>query len=144
MKTIAELKKDKILLRNTDPLRASVSESIVDLATKIAKEELRDPTDKDVITAIKRQIKQNEGAIELIKSKGGDSSKWEDELAMFKTFLPTQMSEEETRQKVMNALATIPEAERTKKSMGRIIGMMKQFDNVDMTLVSKIVNEALK
>jgi len=144
VKTIAELKKDKILLRNTDPLRASVSESIVDLATKIAKEELRDPTDKDVITAIKRQIKQNEGAIELIKSKGGDSSKWEDELAMFKTFLPTQMSEEETRQKVMNALATIPEAERTKKSMGRIIGMMKQFDNVDMTLVSKIVNEALK
>jgi len=144
MKTIAELKKDKILLRNTDPLRASVSESIVDLATKIAKEELRDPSDKDVLTAIKRQIKQNEGAIELIKSKSGDASKWEAELAMLKTFLPAEMSEEETRAKIEEALATIPEAERTKKCMGRVMGMLKQFESLNASVASKILNSILK
>lgn len=144
MKTIAELKKDKILLRNTDPLWASVSESIVDVATKIAKEEMREPTDKDVLAAIKRSIKQNEGAIELIKSKSGDTSKWDAELAMLKTFLPAQMSEDETRARIEEALATIPETERTKKCMGRVMGMLKQFDNLDPSIASKILNSILK
>ncbi len=143
MKTIAELKRDKIILRTSDPLRASVCETIVDTAFKLAKAENREVTDSDITPAIKKQIKQNEGAIELIKTNGGDASKWEAELAMLKEYLPLQMTEEETRVKVMEALATIPEAERTKKAMGRIIGMMKQFDNIDMSVVSKILGKEL-
>ena len=74
MKTIAELKKDKIILRTTDPARAGVCEMIVDTATKTAKAEGREVTDKDITSAIKKEIKQFTEAIELIKKNNGDAS----------------------------------------------------------------------
>jgi uncharacterized protein len=144
MKTIAELKKDKIILRTSDPARAGVCEMIVDTATKTAKAEGRAVTDKDITSAIKKEIKQFAEAIELIKKNNGDASGHEKSLALLKEYLPPQMSEEEIRARVMDALKDIPEEQRVKKLQGKIMGTMKQYDNIDMGVVSKILNTMLK
>lgn len=144
MKTLAELKKDKITLRTSDPERSAVCEMIVDGATKIAKNEVREVTDKDIVTAIKREIKQTSEAIELIKQKNGDTSKQEKELALLNEYLPPQMTEEETKAKIMEVLKDIPEDQRVRKMQGRIMGALKQYDNIDMSLVSKLLQEILK
>jgi uncharacterized protein YqeY len=144
MKTIAELKKDKIILRTSDPARAGVCEMIVDTATKTAKAEGREATDKDITSAIKKQIKQFTEAIELIKKNSGDASGHEKSLALLKEYLPPQMGEEEIRAHVMEALKDIPEEQRVKKLQGKIMGAMKQYDNIDMGTVSKILNTILK
>jgi uncharacterized protein len=144
MKTIAELKKDKIVLRTSDPARAGVCEMIVDTATKTAKAEGREVTDKDITSAIKKEIKQFTEAIELIKKNNGDASGHEKSLALLKEYLPPQMSEEEIRARVMEALKDIPEEQRVKKLQGKIMGAMKQYDNIDMGVVAKILNTMLK
>lgn len=144
MKTLAELKKDKILLRTSDPDRAGVCEMIVDTATKIAKGECRETTEKDIAAAVKKQIKQLVDAVELIKKGGGDASKHEKELSLLKEYLPPQMGEEEIRAKVMELLKDIPEEQRIKKIQGKIMGALKQYDNIDMPTVSKILNTILK
>lgn len=143
MKTIAELKRDKITLRLSNPLQASVSELIVDVATKLAKEENREVVEADVTTAIKRLIKQNEGAIELIKSKNGDYSKWEKEINVLKEFLPKQLTQEEINVTIDNILNTLKEEERVKKNMGRVMNELKKYDNIDMNYASKILKEKL-
>jgi len=144
MKTIAELKKDKIVLRTSDPARAGVCEMIVDTATKTAKAEGREVTDKDITSAIKKEIKQFTEAIELIKKNNGDASGHEKSLALLKEYLPPQMSEEEIRARVMEALKDIPEEQRVKKLQGKIMGAMKRYDNIDMGVVAKILNTMLK
>lgn len=143
MKTIAELKKDKIILRKSNPLLASISESIVDLATKIAKEENREPTESDVTTAIKKLIKQNDGAIELIKSKQGDYSKWEKETDVLKDFLPKQLTQEEIIITIDTILEHMKEEERIKKNMGKVMQELKKYDNMDMNFASKVLKEKL-
>lgn len=144
MKTLAEFKKDKITLRTSDPERSAVCEMIVDGATKIAKAEIRDVTEKDIITAIRREIKQTTEAIELIKEKNGDASKQEKDLALLNEYLPPQMSEEETKAKIMELLKDIPEDQRVRKMQGKIMGALKQYDNIDMAMVSKILQGILK
>lgn len=144
MKTLAEFKKDKITLRTSDPERSAVCEMIVDGATKIAKAEIRDVTEKDIITAIRREIKQTTEAIELIKEKNGDASKQEKDLALLNEYLPPQMSEEETKAKIMELLKDIPEDQRVRKMQGKIMGALKQYNNIDMAMVSKILQGILK
>jgi|GEM_PF-6088999 len=144
MKTLAEFKKDKITLRASDPERSAVCEMIVDGATKIAKAEIRDVTEKDIITAIRREIKQTTEAIELIKEKNGDASKQEKDLALLNEYLPPQMSEEETKAKIMELLKDIPEDQRVRKMQGKIMGALKQYNNIDMAMVSKILQGILK
>lgn len=144
MKSLAELKRDKIMLRTSDPDRAGVCEMIVDTATKLAKAERREVTDKDLVSAVKKEIKQFTDAIDLIKKNNGDSSSHEKNIALLKEYLPPQMSEEELRHHIDEAIASLPEDQRIKKAMGKVIGYLKQFDNIDMGAATKIIGGLLK
>lgn len=139
MKSFKELQKDKIILRSSNPLRASVIEIIVDTAFKTAKAENRDEiTEEDLVNAVKKQIKATTNAIELIEANKGDASKWKEELSELNTFLPKMLDQEETNKVVEAIIQKLPKEELIKKNMGKIIADIKnkQF-NLDMALVSQ-------
>ena len=140
----ADLQKEKIRIRLMDPDRANVIEMILDSAKKAAKEAQREVTEEDLLSSVKKGIKENEKAISLIESKNGDASKWKTELSLLKTFLPVQMTESQVEVELNKILADMPEADRVKKNQGKIMAQMKKFNNVDMAMVSKILNTLLK
>ena len=102
-------------------------------------------TDEDVLTVIGTQVKQRKDSIEQFE-KGGRpelAEKEKKELELLQVYLPAQMSEEEIRSIVKEAL------EQTKASspadMGKVMGalMPKVKGKADGSLVSKIVKESL-
>lgn len=140
MNTLKELNKEKLLIRATDPERASAIGMIIDGAQKIAKPELREVSVDDLVNSVKKLIKETEKAADLIDSKGGDSSKWRQELIVYKKFLPTQKSESQTRE-IINLI--IPATGGDKKSRGKIMAQLKQDSSIDMSVASKILDEVL-
>lgn len=147
MQTYRELLIEKTRIRVTEPTRFSVLTMILDGASKIAKKEQREVEEKDLISAIKSEISSTEKAIELIKSKFGDTSKQERELQLYKTYLPVIKSEDETRT-MLQKYFTLEEAERKPQNMGKVISYVKaglgdEINQYDMKIVSKYVKEYL-
>ena len=107
-----------------------------------AKKELED---NEVITVIKRNVKQRKDSIEEFKkyNKSDEVTTLEKEIEVLKKYLPEELSEEEINKKIDQAFEEIkPES---MKDMGRIMKLLtEQIGNVaDMGLVSKKVKERL-
>ena len=107
-----------------------------------AKKELED---NEVITVIKRNVKQRKDSIEEFKkyNKSDEVKTLEKEIEVLKKYLPEELSEEEINKKIDQAFEEIkPES---MKDMGRIMKLLtEQIGNVaDMGLVSKKVKERL-
>jgi uncharacterized protein YqeY len=140
MNTIKELNKEKLLIRAADPERASALGMIIDGAQKAAKSDQREVEDKDLVNSVKKLIKETEKAMELIESKGGDATKWKQELVIYKQYLPKQRSEDQTRE-IINLI--IPATGGDKKSRGKIMAQLKEDSSIDMSIASKILDEVL-
>ncbi len=140
MKTVKELNKEKLLIRASDPERADALGMIIDGAQKAAKSQMREVEEKDLVSSVKKLIKETEKAAELIESKGGDATKWKQELVLYKQYLPKQRSEEQTREIIS---LIIPATGGDKKSRGKIISQLKEDVSVDMSIASKILDEIL-
>ncbi|HVT01025.1 MAG TPA: GatB/YqeY domain-containing protein [Patescibacteria group bacterium] len=102
-------------------------------------------TDEDVIDVIGREVKKRRESIEMYK-KGGrvDAAEKEDkELKILESYLPEQMSEEEVRKLVDEAIAQTGAS--TQQDMGKVMGalMSKVKGKADGSLVSSIVREKL-
>ncbi len=147
MQTYKDLLTEKTRIRLTDPDRFEVLTMILDGASKIAKREQREVEEKDLISAVKSEISSTEKAIDLIKSKNGDASKQEAELAIYKLFLPTPYTEEETEKLVKDWINAF-KLELTKKNAGKLISEFKNSltlrsdihaDAVDMKIATKIL-----
>jgi uncharacterized protein YqeY len=96
-------------------------------------------------------ISSTEKAIELIKTKNGDISKYEAELALYKDFLGPQLSEEEIDAFVTTWVLQLPEDQRIKKNMKEILANLSaawksidQLHLVDMKLASRLLAKELK
>lgn len=102
-------------------------------------------TDEDVIEVIGREIKKRNEAIELYKQGGRNelAEKEQKELEILKSYLPEQMSEDEVRKLVEEAISSIGASGI--QDMGKVMGalMPKVKGKADGTLVSNIVREAL-
>lgn len=106
------------------------------------KEELND---SDVISVLKKEIKQRQDSIKAYKDAGREdsASQEEKEMEIISAYLPTQLSEEDVR-KV--AEETITELNASgMQDMGKVIGviMQKHGDSVNGGMVSAIVKELL-
>lgn len=103
-------------------------------------------TDEDVLTVIDKQVKQRKDSIEQFEKAGRQelADKEKKELELLEKYLPEQMSEDEVRELVKQAIqqtgATSP------ADMGKIMGalMPKVKGKADGSLVSKIVKESLQ
>lgn len=101
--------------------------------------------DEDVIQVIGREVKKRKESIEMY-TKGNRqelADKEARELEILQTYLPAQMSEEEVKKLVKEAIAQA--GARSIADMGKVMGalMPKVKGKADGSLVSRIVKEEL-
>lgn len=102
-------------------------------------------TDEDVLAVIQKEAKQHRDSIEQFKTAGREElvEKEEKELALLQKYLPEQLSEDDVRQLVIDAIkqtgATSP------ADMGKVMGalMSQTKGKADGGMVSKLVREEL-
>lgn len=142
--TIQEMQKEKILTSKTDKGRSLALSMLISTAKKIAKEENRETTEADIVLAAKRGIKSLTSTIEQVKV-GPIVEAYKKDVEIYKEFLPKMIDEDVLGKRIAEIVETIPEEERTMKSMGRVIGVIKKEygDAADMSMVSKITKELL-
>jgi uncharacterized protein YqeY len=143
MKSINELTKESMQLRNSDPVRAKVLKMLIGDAKKIAKEAQREATEADLLSTARRQVKETENAIAMIRQGGGDTTEYEAELAILRDFLPPALDAAAIEAAVDAAIASLPAEDRNKKSMGKIMGLLKDVEGMDMKQASAMLGRKL-
>ena len=141
---IEEAVKSSMKERNkerTSTLRMALSE--------IKKEEIDrrvELSDEESIKIIQRMIKQRkESAAQFFEANREElANKENSEILILQDFLPEQLSEDEMKDIVLNAIAET-EAQDS-QDMGKVMGLLKSKikGNADMGIVSKLVKENLQ
>lgn len=102
-------------------------------------------SDEDVLTVTQQQVKQRRDSIEQYKAGNRPelADKEQKELEILQTYLPAQMSEEEVRTLVKEAITTTGASSMA--DMGKVMGVLipKVKGHADGNLVSKIVKNEL-
>jgi hypothetical protein len=141
---IEEAVKSSMRERNkerTSTLRMALSE--------IKKEEIDrrvELSDEESIKIIQRMIKQRkESAAQFFEANREElANKENSEISILQDFLPEQLSEDEIKDIVLNAIAET-EAQDS-QDMGKVMGLLKSKikGNADMAIVSRLVKENLQ
>lgn len=135
---ISELNKERLTIRKTNPVRATVLNLLVDGVSKLAKQENREVEDKDFYTIAIRSVKEIEKDIQLLISNNQNTLELIKELEIWKEFLPKLMNKEE----VYTWLFSNFEKEFVvKKNLGSIMKEAKQVENMDMQILSNMLKE---
>ena len=103
-------------------------------------------TDSNVVSILRKMIKQRNESCEIYKK----ASRHElleiekKEINVINNFLPKQVSEEETKNICVEAIKQVGAS--SIKDMGKVMGQLKSkySENLDFSLVSKIIKEELK
>lgn len=102
-------------------------------------------TEEDIEAVLQKQAKQRRDSIEQFKAGGRDElvEKETNELKLIESYLPQQMSEEEVKKLVDEAVAATGAA--SPADMGKVMGalMPKVKGKADGSLVSRLVKEKL-
>ena len=101
--------------------------------------------DSDITTILKKMIKQRNESCEVYK-KAGRTELLESEakeINVINTFLPKQLSEEETKKICEEIIKSVGAS--SMKDMGKVMGMLKSKhnDTLDFSKVSSIIKEIL-
>lgn len=140
-----------------EALRAKDAKKRTALATLTAEAERkglddgkRDSTDAEVEDTIRDAVKNGNKTLAALDTPGvtapdGLREKTVYELALYATYLPTQVSDDEVRAAIDALVAGLPADQRNMTKMGGVMGKLNaQFGNdFDKTLASKLVKEAL-
>ncbi len=113
------------------------------IASKLKDKNLKD---QEIISILKKMTKQRNDSCEAYKKAGREDllKKEQEELAIINSFLPKQMSEEESKnicEKVIKDLGAT-----SIKDMGKVMGTLKKDygDVLDFSKVSNIIKQILK
>jgi len=102
-------------------------------------------TEEDVMSVIQKEAKQHKDSIEQFKAAGRTDlvEKENKELEILQVYLPEQMSEEEIKKLVIEAIEKTGASSQT--DMGKVMGalMPKTKGKADGNIVSRIVREQL-
>lgn len=102
-------------------------------------------SEEDVLSVIQNQAKQRKDSIEQFKNAGRQelADKEHKELEILGFYLPAQMSEEEVRKLVAEAISQTKAS--TPTDIGKVMGVLmpKVKGKADGNLISKIVRESL-
>lgn len=139
--TTKELFKERMMIRKTDPVRASVIGMLVDAVQKATRELDREDTQADIEKAAKKMYDQTLNTIAEYKKGNNDTSSLEAELAILEGFLPETMSPEKMEEEVKKAIESLPVDQRVLKN---IMPKIKDIPGIDMKLAKGIVEKLLK
>ncbi len=128
---------DRELLETLRFLMASIKNSEIDLK--------REATDEEIMAIIQRQVKQHRESIDAYTKAGRTDlqEKEEKQLLILQQFLPTQLSEEELRTKVLEIVNQVPQDQR---DFGRLMGlvMAQVKGKAEGGKVSQLIKQALE
>ena len=131
--------------KNTYPTLRLIVSAIKDAEIAGRSKGQKEIKDSDIISLLKKMIKQRNESCEVYK-KAGRSELLENEkkeIGVINTFLPKQLSEEETKKICLDTIKTVGAS--SVKDMGKVMGALKkQYSNVlDFSKVSKIIKDNL-
>ena len=131
--------------KNTYPTLRLIVSAIKDAEIAGRSKGQKDVTDSEVTAILKKMIKQRNESC-LIYKKAGRSELLKNEnreIEIINTFLPKQLSEEETKKIWQDTVKAIGAS--SMKDMGRVMGALKSkhADTIDFSKVSLILKELL-
>ncbi len=134
--------KNKTLVSTFRLILTAIKERDIASRTGGKKEEVKD---QEIIQVLRKMRKQRQDSADLYK-KGGRQELLETEVAEIKiidTFLPKQLSEEETKKICKEVIESVGAS--SVKDMGKIMGSLKQkySDSLDFSKVNIIVKGLL-
>ncbi|MFZ2996728.1 GatB/YqeY domain-containing protein [Sphingobium sp.] len=101
--------------------------------------------DAIVVEVLQKMVKQRRESIEMFRNGGRDelAAKEQGELDVIESFLPTQMSEDETTAAIESIKAEVGAA--SLKDMGKVMAILKERHGtvIDMSKASGLVKAAL-
>ena len=134
--------KDKTLVSTLRLIMASIKERDIANRTNGKKEEVKE---QDIIKVLQKMKKQREDSANLYK-KGGREELLkieEDEIKIIDTFLPKQLSEEETKKICKEIIESTGSS--SMRDMGKIMGSLKKkySDKIDFSKANIIIKGLL-
>src|SRR5215212_9830519 len=90
-----------------------------------AAKDTKTPDDAQVARTARAFVKSLDETIGLVEARGGDAAAQRAERAILEAYLPRTLPEEELRAAVAEAVAALPEAERSPKATGRVMASLK-------------------
>ena len=134
--------KNKTLISTLRLIMAAIKERDIANRTGGKKEEVKDP---EIIKVLQKMKKQRQDSVNLYR-KGGRQELFEaeeEEIKIIDTFLPKQLSEEETEKICREIIESVGAS--SIKDMGKIMGSLKKkySDSIDFSKVNVIVRGLL-
>ena len=132
--------------KTTYPTLRLIVSAIKDAEIANRSKEKKDISDSDITTILKKMIKQRNESSEMYKKAGRtellDSET--KEIEVINTFLPKQLSDEETEKICAEAVKSVGAS--SMKDMGKVMGALKSkySDTLDFSKVSSVIKELLK
>ena len=139
--TTKEMFKERMMIRKTNPVRASVLGMLIDAVQKNIRELNREETEDDIAKAAKKMYDQTEATVAEYKKGGADTAEFEAQLAVLKEFVPETLSPEATKAEIQKILDALAPEERVLKN---IMPKLKAVPGIDMKAAKAIVEALLK
>ena len=134
--------KEKTLVSTLRLILAAIKERDIANRSGVNKEGVKDP---EIIKVLRKMKKQRQDSADLYKKGGREEllKTEEEEIEIINTFLPKQLSEEETKKICEEIIKSIGAS--SIKDMGKIMGALKQkySDSIDFSKVNIIVKGLL-
>ena len=134
--------KDKTLVSTLRLIIAAIKDK--DIANRSG-EKKAESKDQEIIKVLQKMKKQRQDSAELYKKGGREEllKAEEEEIKIIDTFLPKQLSEEETRKICIETMETVGAS--SIKDMGKIMGSLKQkySDSIDFSKANIIIKGLL-
>lgn len=139
--TTKELFKERMKVRKTEPVKASVLGMLIDSVQKSLFDQKKEETPADICNAAKKMHAEVQATILEYKKGNADTSELEEELKILEPYLPDVLSAEAMEEAVKKVLDAIPEGERVMKN---IMPKLKDIEGIDMKSAKAIVDKLLK
>ena len=131
--------------KNTYPTLRLIVSAIKDGEIAARAKDQKEMTDGDIITILKKMIKQRNESCEVYKNAGRNEllENETNEISVISTFLPKQLNEEETKKVCEEAIKS--SGASSMKDMGKVMGVLKSkySDTLDFSKVSLIIKKLL-
>ena len=131
--------------KNTYPTLRLVVSAIKDAEIASRTKGQKEMSDSDITSILKKMIKQRNESCEVYKKAGRNEllDNEKKEIEIISTFLPKQLSEEETRKICQEAIKSVGAS--SMKDIGKVMGVLKSkhSDTLDFSKVSSYIKELL-
>jgi len=131
--------------KNTYPTLRLIISAIKDAEIARRSKGVKLIADSDINAILKKMVKQRNESCEVYKKAGRDEllESESKEIEIINAFLPTQLSEEETKKICQETIKSVGAS--SMKDMGKVMGALKakHADTIDFSKVSLIIKELL-